>query len=73
MSEWQYSREIRLRGQLVLPGTELSVDGIWGRCRFIQHVRHGDLEWIDVMTSRDHQRTVRPEKVRTVHRTRRIA
>jgi len=51
------------------PGTLLSIDGIRGRCIFRQYVKHeSGAEWIDVMTSRGASRTVRPDRIVTVHR-----
>lgn len=56
------------RSQIAL-GTELSVEGIRGRCTFSGYTRTAaGVEWVDVLTSAGRSRTVRPEAIRTVHR-----
>lgn len=61
-------------GRHIVAGTELTVDGIRGRVRFIRHVRHvNGAEWVDVITSRGYARTVRPVVIRRVHRNRLLA
>lgn len=65
-------------GRIVRPDTELSITGMRGRFRFMRHVLLPDgREWLDVVggksTSKgvvELDRAVRPDRVRTVHRTR---
>lgn len=58
------------RGRVLEPGVELTVAGVRGRVRFVQHVTGpAGAEWLDVITVRSgHARSVRPNAVRTVHR-----
>jgi len=57
-------------GRVVTKGAQLTVAGIRGRVRFVQHVTApSDAEWLDVITVRTgHARSVRPAAVRRVHR-----
>lgn len=49
--------------------TQLTVEGIPGKCSFISYTRKDDgSEWIDVITSKLQSRTVRPDRIKTVHR-----
>lgn len=57
---------------LIEKGTKLTVDGIRGRCEFVRYVEHASgAQWLDILTSRGFSRTVRPEAVKTVHRSKR--
>lgn len=66
---WNVSTSWR-RGTVTLtPGTELSVRGIRGRVKFRQHVTLPDgRTWIDVVHPEFGFHSVRPERVRVVHR-----
>jgi hypothetical protein len=59
-------------GRVVTKGTQLTVAGIRGRVRFVQHVTApSQVEWLDVITVRTgHASSVRPTAVRRVHRRR---
>lgn len=62
-------------GRTVTPGTELTIEGVKGRFRFIQHVTSGDKEWIDVLGGKNGDeklRSFRPDRVETVHRLRKL-
>lgn len=64
--------ELHIPGRSTIErGTEVTVAGI-GRCVFSRHVVKGEAEWIDVTTARGFSRTVRPDRITRVHRTRRI-
>jgi hypothetical protein len=64
-----YTAETTIHGRHVTRGTELAADGIRGRVAFIAHVRHVDgVEWLDVVDTRGRSRSIRPDKIRTVHR-----
>ena len=58
-------------GCVLTPGVELTVTGVRGRVRFIQHVTGpAGAEWLDVITVRSgHAGSIRPDTVRTVHRS----
>lgn len=60
-------------GRHVERGDEITVDGIRGRCVFLQLVTHTNgNQWVDVIHARTgRSRTVRPEAIRTAHRTHR--
>lgn len=60
---------MRINGRHVTRGTELTIDGIRGRCAFVQHVTHENgAEWVDVIVARSgRSRTVRPDAIRVVH------
>jgi hypothetical protein len=52
----------------VVPGTEISVRGLRGRLKFRQHVVLDDgRAWIDLVGDTGFH-SVRPERVKTVHR-----
>lgn len=57
---------------VITKGAELTVEGIRGRVRFVQHVTApSGAEWLDVITIRTgHARSIRPAAVRRVHRRR---
>lgn len=59
-------------GRVLTKDAELTVEGIRGRVRFIQHVTApSGAEWLDVITIRTgHARSIRPAAVRRVHRRR---
>lgn len=59
-------------GRVVANGAEMTVEGIRGRVRFVQHVTApSGAEWLDVITIRTgHARSIRPAAVRRVHRRR---
>lgn len=50
------------------PGTRLDIEGLQKGCVFVRYVRASTgNEWVDVMTPRGASRTVRPERITTVH------
>ena len=69
-TQWEIISECRLPGRLMLvPGREFTVAGIRGRLRFRHMVRTDTGEvWLDGWDSEGRWRSVRPERVRTVHR-----
>lgn len=72
--DWTVSEEFSWNGRRIEPGTELKISGVRGRWRFMRHVRRENgVEWIDVIGGTRgclHWRSFRPERIRTVHRTR---
>jgi len=58
--------------RVITKDAELTVAGIRGRVRFVQHVTApSGAEWLDVITIRTgHARSIRPAAVRRVHRRR---
>lgn len=73
---WTTSEHFEWNGRHIEPGTELSVSRESGRFRFVRHVRTRDgREWVDAVgidtkgvgTS---WRSFRPDRIKTVHRTR---
>lgn len=68
------SLKLERRSPKIGIGTELSIEGIRGRCTFVQYTRHASgAEWIDVLTSRGFSRTIDPAKIKTVHRKRKYS
>jgi len=67
---WVIETEVKINGRSVTPGTELSITGVRGRCRFMRQVTTPTSCWLDVMMPEPHkiQRSFSPAKVRTVHR-----
>lgn len=64
---------LTVNGRTVTRGAEVTVIGIRGRCSFVQYVRHDSgSEWVDVLTSTNRSRTVRPSAIRVVHTRRRM-
>jgi hypothetical protein len=62
-----------VNGRPLESGTELTVEGL-GRVVFLSYAKSASgAETIDVITSRGFARTVRPDRIKTVHRTRRLA
>ena len=50
------------------PGTRIDVEGLQRPCVFVRYVRASNgNEWVDVMTPRGASRTVRPDRITTVH------
>lgn len=73
MSTYTVSETFRLApGRVVTKGAELTVEGIRGRVRFLQHVTAPNgAEWLDVITIRTgHARSIRPAAVSRLHRHR---
>lgn len=75
---WVVTERVRSEsGRWIEPGTELTVQGIRGRVKFVKHVKvmaEGEVqaEWIDVIDRHSHFRSVRPEKIKTVHWTKKL-
>lgn len=63
--------EFQHNGRWMRPGTEITVEGVKGRCRFVRHVRNlnSDSEWIECFSMDKHFRAFRPERIKTVHHT----
>jgi hypothetical protein len=75
MTERTVVEEWAAHGRRVERGTELSIAGERGRFRFVAHVRTAaGAEWIDVYGGPEGRaacRSFTPDRIRTVHRTRR--
>lgn len=57
------------RRSLIEKGTRLSIDGIRGKCSFVAYTHKDDgSEWIDIVTPQLQRRTVRPDRIKRVHR-----
>lgn len=74
---WTRSERFQWNGRHIERGTELSIRGARGRYRFLYHTTTPTSEWIDVVggpgrgAAQVRQwRAFRPERIRTVHRTR---
>lgn len=73
--DWTVSEEMTVNGRKVEIGTEVSIKGEPGRFKFLQHVTTPSCEWVDVIGGRKgyvHQRSFRPDRVKTVHRLKKI-
>lgn len=73
--DWTISDEMTVNGRKVEIGTEVSIKGEPGRFRFLRHIATPTCEWVEVIGGRRgyvHQRSFRPERVKTVHRLKRI-
>lgn len=77
-----HTPEIKVNGFAVTPGTEVKVVGLRGRWRYLGHTRNVETgaEWVDVRqvngsTGRTltGTRSVRPDRIAVVHRTRKVA
>lgn len=66
-----FSEEFQHNGRWMKPGTEISIEGIKGRCRFIRHVTNSETntEWIECFSTDKQFRAFRPERIKTVHHT----
>lgn len=69
---WIVSEECRINNKIVTPGTELSIRGERGRFKFLKHVINSDYEWIDVLSATGQFRSFSLDKVKTVHRIKRL-
>ena len=68
--DWEVTDASKVNGRIVTAGTELTIKGIRGRFRFIEHVKTPKTEWINVVGGQAgyrHFRAFRPEQIRTVH------
>lgn len=65
------SESYQHNGRWMEPGTEISIHGVKGRCRFIQHVRNlnTETEWIECYSIDKQFRAFYPERIKTVHYT----
>jgi hypothetical protein len=72
-ADWTVTTDLTIHGRHVVPGTELTIQGVRGRVRFVRHVRRDNgTEWLDVIAADESGwRSFRPERVRTVHIRRR--
>lgn len=74
-ADWTISTSFSWNGRRIEPGTELKIQGVRGaRFRFVRHVVKDDgREWVDVIggaRGASQWRSFRPERIKTVHRTR---
>lgn len=68
--DWVIKTEMQVNGRHIQKGTELKIEGEWGRFRFMQHVITPTAEWIDVwggMKHREQMRSFRVDKIKRVH------
>lgn len=68
--DWQINHEMQINGRHIQVGTELKIEGEWGRFRFIKHVVTPTAEWVDVwggMKHREQMRSFRVDKIKRVH------
>lgn len=70
--KWIVSEECRINNKIVTPGTELSIRGERGRFKFLKHVINSEHEWIDVLSTTGQFRSFSLDKVKTVHRIKRL-
>lgn len=68
---WVVSTQYQHNGRWLRPGTEFSVHGVKGRCRFIRHVRNTntETEWVEGFSTDKQFRAFYPERIKTVHHT----
>lgn len=70
-ADWVVSHHLVVNGRHVEPGTELTISGIPGRCRFVKHVKTGTTVWVDIVGGKKgapKMRSVTPDRIKTVHR-----
>lgn len=65
------SAEYQHNGRWLRPGTEITVHGIKGRCRFIQHVANSntETEWVECYSKENHFRAFYLDRIKTIHHT----
>lgn len=72
---WRSADVYRANGREIVVGTELTISGA-GRFRFLRYVvTVSGVEWIDVYGGKKGHETIRsfrPERIKTVHRNRRM-
>lgn len=56
-----------VNGRWLSKGTEATISGVRGRCRFIRAVVNDRGTFLDFYDRLGHWRTFRPERVKTVH------
>jgi len=71
-NNWIVNEEFRINNKIVTPGTELSIRGERGRFKFLKHVINSEHEWIDVLSTTGQFRSFPLDKVKTVHRIKRL-
>ena len=69
---WIVSEECRINNKVVTPGIELSIRGERGRFKFIKHVINSQHEWIDVLGTNGQFRSFSIDRVKTVHRIKKL-
>ena len=68
--DWVINEEMQVNGRHIQKGTELKIEGEWGRFRFIKHVVTPTAEWVDVwggIKHREQMRSFRVEQIKRVH------
>lgn len=70
--DWVITEELKVNGRIVTKDTELSIQGVPGRFRFIRHVYNPrvDAEWIDVVGGQkgySSYRSYHIDRIKTVH------
>lgn len=71
--DWQVSTTLQVHGRTLTPdGPTVSVAGLKGRYRLMQHVTTPTTEWVDLIDTNPGTtrriRSVRRERIKTVHR-----
>lgn len=69
---WVVSDECRVNNKIVVEGTELSIRGERGRFKFVKHVINGSYEWIEVLGNDMQFHSFRLDRVKTVHRIKKL-
>lgn len=69
---WIVSDECRVNNKIVLKGTEISIRGVKGRFKFVKHVVNGSYEWIEVLGNDMQFHSFRLDRVKTVHRIKKL-
>lgn len=69
---WVVSDEWKINNKTVTAGAELSFRGERGRFKFVKHVINGDHEWVEVLGSDMQFHSFRPDKLKTVHRIKKL-
>lgn len=65
------SEELQHNGRWLRPGTEFSVHGVKGRCRFLRHVVNAqtETEWVEAFSIDKQFRAFYLDRIKTVHHT----
>ena len=65
------TEEYQHHGRWLRPGTEFSVHGVKGRCRFLRHVANAqtETEWVEAFSVDKQFRAFYLDRIKTVHHT----
>lgn len=67
-ADWVTRTEMTHNGRTITPGTELTIEGVKGRCRFHSLTTTSTSTWITVFDKYGQWRSFDPDRIRTVHR-----